>query len=508
MNTAFLEGGFDEYKLDTNGVSLTVDWDLNEVWSVKSITALRTGENIYPFDFDGTHQVFIDTLQDWDTEDWSQELQLHYTSDNVNAVAGFYYLDGEFENISLTTQTPLLRLLTSHVKRTFEDERGLESTSVYANVDWDVNDQWQISLGGRYTTDRKDINQVTEVTLTQHVAAFLNLPGLEQAPLVLSPLGAFIMPNLPFFNFFLPHRDPQGNIISLGNTETVLTYPENKIGDDKWSEFTPSVKLSYRASEDVLLYAGFSTGFKSGGFSYTGRSYYAAAYEPETVSSYAVGVKTTLLDGSLRFNAEAFLNDYKDKQFTVVALDDETSTLVQTNDNVGKVETRGFEFELLWLPPVEGLAVNLNLGYLDVEVKELIDEFPPTSGMLVNVADDRAMGYAPELTAQARVQYTASLGSAGSLTIAADADYRDKMYTDSPIDLTNPFFLATQSDDRLLANAFLTYHSADSRWRVTLEGKNLGNKRVVQNTFNVSNFILGGYNRGRTWGLTVAYQMN
>ena len=508
VNTAFLEGGFDEYKLDTNGVSLTVDWDLNEVWSVKSITALRTGENIYPFDFDGTHQVFIDTLQDWDTEDWSQELQLHYTSDNVNAVAGFYYLDGEFENISLTTQTPLLRLLTSHVKRTFEDERGLESTSVYANVDWDVNDQWQISLGGRYTTDRKDINQVTEVTLTQHVAAFLNLPGLEQAPLVLSPLGAFIMPNLPFFNFFLPHRDPQGNIISLGNTETVLTYPENKIGDDKWSEFTPSVKLSYRASEDVLLYAGFSTGFKSGGFSYTGRSYYAAAYEPETVSSYAVGVKTTLLDGSLRFNAEAFLNDYKDKQFTVVALDDETSTLVQTNDNVGKVETRGFEFELLWLPPVEGLAVNLNLGYLDVEVKELIDEFPPTSGMLVNVADDRAMGYAPELTAQARVQYTASLGSAGSLTIAADADYRDKMYTDSPIDLTNPFFLATQSDDRLLANAFLTYHSADSRWRVTLEGKNLGNKRVVQNTFNVSNFILGGYNRGRTWGLTVAYEMN
>ena len=508
VNTAFIEGGFDEFKIDTEGVSLTVDWDLNEAWSVKSITGLRTGERTLPFDFDGTHQVFIDTLQSRDTEDWSQELQLHYTSDNVNAVAGFYYLDGQFENLSYTTQTPLLRLLTSHVKDTTKDDRGLESTSVYANVDWDINDQWQLSLGGRYTTDKKDIDQIADVTLTQHVAAFVRIPGLEQAPLVLSPTGAFIVPNLPFFNFFLPHRDLQGNVIGLGNTETVTTYPENKIGDDKWSEFTPSAKLSFRASDNTLLYGGVSTGFKSGGFTFTGREYNALTYEPETVTTYSVGLKTTLAGGSLRFNAEAFLNDYQDKQFTVIALDEQTGTLLQQNDNAGEVETRGFEFELLWLPPVDGLALNLNLGYLDVEVKELIDEFPPMSGMLVNVADDRAMGYAPEVMVQARVQYTASLGGAGTLTFGADADYRDKMYTDSPIDLTNPFFLTTESEDRIIANAFLTYRSGDSRWRVTLEGKNLGDKRVLENTFNVSNFILGGYNRGRTWGLTVAYEMN
>ena len=506
VNTAFTEGGFDEYGLDTNGVSLTVDWDLNDAWSVKSITGLRDGENSYPFDFDGSHQVFIDTLQNWDTEDFSQELQLHYRSGSVNAVAGFYYLDGKFDNVSLTTQTPFLRLLTSHVKRTHSDDRGLESTSAYANVDWDLNDQWQISVGGRYTTDRKDIDQVADVTLTQHIAAFVNLPGLERAPLVLSPLGAFIAPNLPFFNFFLPHRDIQGNIIGRGNMETVTTYPENKIGDDKWTEFTPSAKLSYRSSENTLWYAGLSTGFKSGGFTFTGRDYNAPAYEPETVTAYTVGVKTTLLDGSLRFNAEAFLNDYKDKQFTVVGLDPVTGTLVQTNDNVGEVESRGFEFELFWLPPVDGLALNLNLGYLDVEPKELIDEVSP--GVLGNVADNRAMGYAPKLTAQARVEYAASLGGAGTLTFAADANYRDKMYTDTPITLSDPFLAQARSDDRIIANAFVTYRSGDGRWRMSLEGKNLGDKRVLENTFNVSNFILGGYNRGRTWALTVAYEMN
>ena len=506
VNTAFVTGGFDEYKRDTNGVSLTVDWDLNDVWSLKSITGLRTTDTHNPFDFDGSHQVFINTLQEWDTEDITQELQLNYASDNVNAVLGFYYLDGEFENVSLTTQTPLLRLLTSHVKHTHQDDRTEKSTSVYANVDWDLNEQWQISLGGRYTTDKKEIDQIADVTLTQHIAMFARLPGLEQAPLVLSPFGAFIAPNLPFFNFFLPHRDLMGNIIGLGNMETVTTYPENKIGKDKWSEFTPSGKLSFRASENTLLYAGISTGFKSGGFTFTGRAYNAATYEPETVTTYSVGLKTTLADGSLRFNAEAFLNDYQDKQFTVISLDEQTGTLVQQNDNAGKVETRGFEFEMLWLPPVDGMAVNLNLGYLDVKVKELIDEVSP--GVLGNVADSHAMGYAPEVTAQARVQYTANLNGNGTLTFGADANYRDKMFTDSPIDLTNPFFLAAQSEDRIIANAFLTWRSGGGQWRVTFEGKNLGDKRVLENTFNVSNFILGGYNRGRTWGLTVGYQMN
>lgn len=511
VNTAFVEGGFDQYKIDTTGVSLTADWDLDDSWTLKSITALRSYEVVFPFDFDGSDQVFINTYQDRDLEDWSQELQLNYTGDSMDAVFGFYYLDGQYGQTALTHQTPLLRLLTSHVKRTDQDDRGLESTSVYANVDWNLTDQWQLSVGGRYTEDKKDIDQIADVTLTQHVAAFVKIPGLEQAPLVLSPTGAAIVPNLPFFNFFLPHRggvNATGDIIGRGNMETVTTYPENKIGDDKWSEFTPNLRLAYRSSDNALWYAGVSTGFKSGGFTFTGTAYNALTYEPETVTSWTVGVKATLADGSLRFNAEAFLNDYDDKQFTVVALSEETGTLLQVNDNVGKVETRGFEFELLWLPPVEGLALNLNLGYLDTEVKELIDEFPPRSGMLVNVADNRALGYAPEWMVQARAQYTANLGNAGTLTWGVDADYRDKMYTDSPIALNAPFALNAVSEDRIITNAFLTYLSADSHWRVTLEGKNLSDKRVVENTFEVSNFILGGYNRGRTWGLTVAYEMN
>ena len=504
VNTAFLEGGHDEYFLDTNSVSLTAQWDLDDAWSLKSITAVREMNRSAPFDFDGSDQVFIDTLQQWETEDFSQEFQLNYSSERVNAVFGVYLLEGDYNNVSLTTQTPFLRLLTTHVKDTHQDERPLESTSFYANVDWDFNEQWQLSVGGRFTTDKKEINQVADVTLTQHVAAFVAVPGLEMAPLVLSPLGAQIFPNLPFFQYFLPPRDPQGNIIGLGNTPTVTTFPENKIGEQEWEEFTPSARLSYRLSEDTLIYAGVSTGFKSGGFDFTGSVPIAPTYDPEFVTTYAFGVKTTLLEGTMRLNFEAFQNDYEDKQFTVVALIG--GTLVQTNDNVGAVVSRGAEMELLWLPPVDGLAVNLNLGILDVEIDELIDVVSP--GVLGNVADHHALGLAPELTAQARVQYTTSVGRAGAVSFGLDANYRDEMYTDSPVDLSDPFGSQAVSEAVTFTNAFVSFRSSDNRWRVSLDVKNLSDERVLQNTFQVSNFILGGYTRGRTWGLTLGYDTN
>ena len=298
--------------------------------------------------------------------------------------------------------------------------------------------------------------------------------------------------------------DAQGNIIGLGSTPTVTVRPENKVGQDEWEEFTPSAKLSYRLSENTLIYAGVSTGFKSGGFDFTGSDPIAPTYDPEFVTTYAFGVKTTLLDGTMRLNCEAFQNDYEDKQFTVVALIG--GSLIQTNDNVGAVVSRGAEMELLWLPPVDGLAVKLNLGVLDVEIDELIDVVSP--GVLGNVADHHALGLAPELTAQARVQYTTSVGRAGAVSFGLDANYRDEMYTDSPIDLSDPFISQAVSEAVTFTNAFVSFRSSDNRWRVSLDVKNLSDERVLQNTFHVSNFILGGYSRGRTWGLTLGYDTN
>lgn len=500
VNTAFTDGGFDEFEIESRNVALTVNWDINDNWSVKSITSLRDQDNVAPYDFDGSDQVFIHTIQPAETEDFSQEFQFNYTSENVNAVIGAYYLDGERDGSSLTTQTALLRLLTDHFKDTTSDVGKLKSTSLYANVDWDINDQWQLSLGGRYTKDEKDTDRRATVTLTQHPVAFTSLTG--PAPLVLNDFGAQIFQTLPFFQFFIPHFGNDGSFLGIGNSTTVSTYSENNFGSDEWSEFSPSAKIRYQYSDDVMIYAGYSSGFKSGGFLPSSRQLIMDTYDPEIVDTISLGLKSTLAGGSIRLNAELFLNDYQDKQVAVVILD-ENSALVQTSDNVGEVESTGGEIEILWLPPVDGLSVNLNVGWLDVDIDELIDALP--DGSVGNAAEFRELGFSPELTWQARVQYDFAVGE-GSMTVAADVAYRDEMYTDSPVDITNAFLEAgAYSDDLTTYNASITYRSSDERWRVTLEGKNLGDERAVVNTFNVTDFTLGGYNRGRTVGLTLAY---
>lgn len=507
VNTAFLEGGYNEFKIKSRGLALTADWDFNEAWSLKSVSAGRWLNNNTPYDFDGSDQLFINTLIRADVRDYSQELQLNYDGGNINGVFGLYYLNGKQNWPTLTAQSARLRLLSSHVKDMPKDERKLKSLSFYANLDWDISEQWQLSFGGRYTRDEKTLDQEATVTLTQHVAAFVNLPGLEQAPLVLSPLGAQIVPNLPFFNFFLPHRDPRGNIIGRGNSETVISYPEPKIGDDDWSEFTPSVKLRYRPNDSAMLYAGVSTGFKSGGFDARGEQLNAPPYKPETVVSYALGLKTTLAGGSLRINAEGFFNDYSEKQLRSIILTD-AQRLLQVIDNVGEVESVGADMEILWLPPLEGLSLNLNVGWLDSDIKEFVEVQDQATGPVeVNIADTRALGYAPKWNVQARAQYSLALDGAGSLTVGADMAYRSKMHTNSPIDVTDPFLLMSQAEANTTWNAFLTYRSENERWRLTLEGKNLSDERVLEHTFQVSNFILGGYSRGRTWGLTFAYDI-
>ena len=505
VNTAHLQGGYNDFEINSQGLALTLDWSLNDAWSLKSVTASRWLDNTVPFDFDGSDQLFINTLQEPESRDISQELQLNYTSGNLHGVFGLYYLNGERDVPTFTTQSALLRLTTSHVKDTYLDDRELRSASIYANLSWDINDQWQVSAGGRYTSDEKKLDQAATVTLTQHVAAFLNLPGLQQAPLVLSPLGAQIIPNLPFFNFFLPHRDPLGNIIGRGNTETVSTLPETKVGDEDWSEFSPSVKLRYRPNDNAMLYAGVSSGFKSGGFDQQGSARQALVYSPETVTNYSLGVKTTLADGGLRINSEAFFTDYKEKQLRSIALTD-AGQLLQVIDNLGEVESVGAEVEILWLPPVEGLVLNLNVGWLDTDVKEFV-EVQELGGVNVpvDISDSRDVGFAPEWNVQAHAQYSFALGNAGAMTIGGDLAYRSEMYTTSPVNITDPFAVQTLAKDHTIWNAFLTYSSVDERLRITLEGKNLSDKRILQNTFQVSNFILGGYTRGRTWGLTLSY---
>ena len=87
----------------------------------------------------------------------------------------------------------------------------------------------------------------------------------------------------------------------------------------KWDEFTPSVTLDYNMSDDVMVYATYSRGFKSGGFNYpavTNRPINESALEPEILDMYELGMKGEFFDSTMRLNASLYYYDYSDLQVT------------------------------------------------------------------------------------------------------------------------------------------------------------------------------------------------
>ncbi len=473
-----------QFEIESTTLALTIDWDISDSWSLKSITAQRNTDHVQPFDFDGSEQRFIHTINDREFEDFSQEFQFNYSGDSIEAVMGLYYLEGSTEITGSTTQYPRLLATTTQVKDTTVDDRDLTSSSVYANVDWNVSESWQVSLGGRYTRDEKEIVQEATVFQELYAIALGNTPfGI--VPLAIAPgQGDNAAASPSFFGWATPFTDAIN-----------ISFPEPIENDGDWTEFSPSARLTWFTTDDMMVYAGFSSGFKSGGFqNQSGKS---TEYDPETVDSYSLGIKSTWLDGSLRANGEIFFNDYQDKQLATIGLVD--GNLEEFVDNVGELETSGAELELTWLPALEGMTLGLNVGYLDVDVKK----FDSAEG---DLADTTAIGFSPDWTVQGRVSYDFDLSDWGTMMVGADVSYRTESYTNSPIDLTSPAAEAQIQEEHAIWNAIASFRSADGHWRVAVEGKNLEDKRVITNTFDLTLFQTAGYNMPRTWAVSVGYE--
>jgi iron complex outermembrane receptor protein len=443
----------DDNSVETEGYSLTASWDVNDSVTLKSITAYRESSTVTPIDFDALPNPDFDVPAIYVDEQVSQEIQLLFDHGNWSGVAGIYYLDGEASGAFDVILESLFGGFTIY-------QAGLqekENTSIFADVSYQINDQWSVSVGGRYTEDETTADVLREAWF-----------GLGS--------GSF---------------DPGNTTSTFFATQT--GYEGLTRQDD---QFTPRISVSYEPTAATTFYASYSEGFKAGGFDPRAREdldplgLSREGFGPETVESYELGVKGVAADGRLTYNIAAFLADYSDQQITVQQGADSdgdgtNDTFVSSVFNAGQSEYMGLEIEGAFQAS-DNLTFTGMLGYIDAEIEEIL------SGG-VNIANQFVTQNTPELTAQLGATYTQELQNGGELLFNAAASYRDEYFL---FNVPNPGFdagtsavfpdggLALDPDAYTTLDASVVWTLPDDRWRLSLHGRNLTDEEYRVAAYN------------------------
>jgi len=452
-------------EVESSGASLTVELQLNDQLSFKSISSYREGETYTNIDFDNTSLPSLHVPAVYDDDQTTQEFQLTYSADQLTVIGGLYYYKGNaagaFDVLLGAFDGAFGDLLPGNFNALTAGNVDTKSLAAYFHSTYDINEQLSLTLGARYTRDEKD------------ATVFKQTQGVDGRS---SQLGGLTL------NGLIPATDYSN--------------------DDSWSEFSPRISLDYRINDEVMVYTSYAEGFKSGGFDMRGDASKLPSttegYDPETVATWEVGAKTELWDNRLRLNAALCYSDYEDVQVTVQQSADGGSNFVSAVLNAGAATIKGGEIEAL-AQLTEGLTAQFTLGYLDAEFDEVI------SGG-VNVADSWEFANTPDLTGSLNLSYNHELGDKGSLVATAGMSYRGETRIFPQV------ASLVDEDSYTLWDASVVWYAPDEHWTVGLYGKNLGDEEYRVGGYNFANLglessVIGYYGDPRTVTLSVQYKM-
>jgi iron complex outermembrane recepter protein len=259
------------------------------------------------------------------------------------------------------------------------------------------------------------------------------------------------------------------------------------------------VSADYRFSPAVLAYVTVGTGFKGGGV--TARPFDApqalnGSFGPESVRAYEAGLKTDLLDRTLRINIAAFINDYKDVQLPLISCASLGSNApCGARQNAGDGKIKGIEIEVQ-ASPLPGLDFDGSLSHLAGNWSRI----DARVGNAILLSDPIV---SPNWKWSVGMQYKAELGEGGSVTPRIDVNYAGKssagrIAAGGPID----YYPSVA-----LANARLTWRNADEDLSVSLEVQNLFDRYYnpfrFAAVYGFSGTIYSQVGKPREWAVTV-----
>ena len=306
----------------------------------------------------GGHRICAATPLDLDrssgkSRDYSAEAIVSSDFDGpINFLLGGIYLDAKFtqgdyyvNSFAIDYFTGLFGSFTSlglglppsylgtPFFRNNTDTFSVKSYGVFGEAYYDVSDRLKLTLGLRYNNDKKSL------TARSTLASFL------------VPYNATSAFSSPFVGSFDADAGTPGNQL----------FQKRNV---KFSEFTGRAVLDFKVTDDSLIYASYSRGYKSGGINPPLQPVFAVeeAFKPEFVNAFEVGSKNAFMNGKFIFNLTAFYYQYKSLQLSRIV------ARTSVNDNVD-ANIYGLEAEAV-IRPIREFTINIGLSYLNTKVSQ------------------------------------------------------------------------------------------------------------------------------------------
>ncbi len=446
--------------LEVDSLTLEANYESgNGVWT--AIAGWRDLSFDSSTDFDGSPFALFHFPDNQETQE-QVNYEVRYAnkpSDRISYVVGVNFFDQEFFVGE--------RRITGNLDRAQVALLNHENISVFGELDYFFNDQTKLTVGARWTDEKKDATFSIIGTCALDFSSCTDSPGQNNA------------------NLFA------------------------KLSD---SDVTPKVALTYEWNPDVSTYLSYTRGFRSGALdarAQTVDSFLNSAAAPETVDAYELGLKSLLLDRRLRFNAALFSMKYDDMQrLALEACQIGTpgcdTGRVQRLINAAQSTINGIELEMS-LAVTDNLVLDASYGFLDAGF-DSFEGFDANGGGYDPNTDPAAarklkFERVPDYNYALAATWTLPMESGSNVIFRASYNYRDDHYNDA----LNAEIIKQEGYG--LLDASVGYESANGRTRVTLFGKNLAEKDYYD--FALFNSLTtqtwGG--SPRTWGLRISYSM-
>lgn len=463
--------------------SLRIDYRLSDTVDLTSVTAYQNLKIDRYSDVDATPAEILNLHNPGKIDAFSQELRLTGASDRLNWILGGNFAKADlfddltFEISELSVNRPIAGLPFIPISAARTSQKH-ESYAIFGNVEYEITDAFTLTIGGRYTKDRRDFTGCSPDVSGFSGAVFEVLQGVFNPSLPVVPIA-------------------QGECFTLNEQ----FRPELTNDQLKEDNFSWRVGLNYTTPTDMLLYANISRGYKAGAFATLSTSS-TNQYRPikqEELTAYEIGFKAPLANRRLQLNAAAFYYDYRDKQLRG-RLDDVVFGLLEALVNVPKSRIWGMEADLQ-AHPIDGLRLTMAGTYVNSKIQEYV-------GLNALGQDNQNFSgqrfpYAPEWTLMGDTEYEWTAGDGFTAFAGVSANYRSR--ADAVIDPTAsgqiPEFLYTIRPYTLV-DMRAGIEDVDKIWKFQIWGRNVFNQYYWTNTFQSLDTVYRQAGRPATYGFT------